>query len=205
MNEHQVLEWIEAYYDGELSDARARQVNAHLAECEICREALAKLEELSTLLQAAPEAEKMPLDQFVDQVRLRLPRRPYRSTRERAFVFGWQLVPVGLLLTWIAFQAAIAVAWGTSALQYAGLELRGFFSMLGISEGAPGPLSLLTSWWLGAEPTLIDLVGSIWSARWLVFVSVGVTLGIGIVLLSWVAGMWAYRRHRQLVAEQMRA
>jgi hypothetical protein len=51
--ENHVLEWLEAYLDGELKGGRLHQVEAHLQVCEDCRAELLALRQLSALLQAA--------------------------------------------------------------------------------------------------------------------------------------------------------
>ena len=84
---------LDEYYDGELSPARRRQVEAHLAQCPDCRAELEQMRQLSALLNevreqlpawelgAGPTARpepgpalervlslKDPLDRFLDDV-----------------------------------------------------------------------------------------------------------------------------------------
>jgi anti-sigma factor RsiW len=50
-DEHRLVnEWLPAYYDGEVDDERRKLVDAHLAGCGECREALVDLERLSRAL-----------------------------------------------------------------------------------------------------------------------------------------------------------
>ncbi len=120
MSSH-VIEWLNAYIDGELKGMRLRQVEEHLAECEACQSELDSLQGLSSLLQEVPEAEFTPNDRFVSQVNLRLPQRQVRSMRSKAVEVGWWLIPIGLLTAWIFFSTAVLVSDMVSAANNFGL------------------------------------------------------------------------------------
>ena len=109
MSNH-IIEWLNAYVDGELKGMRLRQVEEHLAECEACRAELDSLQGLSSLLQAVSAPEFTPNEKFVSQVNLRLPQRQVKSTRSRIVEVGWWMIPVGLLTAWIFFSTAILVS-----------------------------------------------------------------------------------------------
>ena len=47
---------LDEYYDGELSPARRRQVEAHLDVCADCRAELEQMRQLSALLAEVPSA-----------------------------------------------------------------------------------------------------------------------------------------------------
>jgi hypothetical protein len=66
---------LEEYYDGELGDAAAAPVRAHLASCRECAAALGELEKLETLLRRNP-AEGEPGAGFVRTVSDRARFRP---------------------------------------------------------------------------------------------------------------------------------
>ena len=111
MSEH-VLDWLGAYLDGELRGDRQRQVEAHLAACAGCRSELQALRALSTQLQFVPAMpSRTPADQFVAQVRLRLPPRavpPSGRARVRQAAGLW--LPLGVVGLWALGQAALLLA-----------------------------------------------------------------------------------------------
>jgi len=120
MSNH-VIEWLNAYVDGELKGMRLRQVEEHLAECEACQAELDSLQGLSSLLQEVPMPEFTPNEKFVSQVILRLPQRQVKSIRSKAVEVGWWMIPVGLLTAWIFFSTAILVSDMVSAANNFGL------------------------------------------------------------------------------------
>ena len=190
-NEH-ITQWLEAYHDGELSDRRARRVEAHLESCESCQHELAQLRMLSSLLAEVPLPENLTqLDTFVAQVGLRLPRKPEQTTRQRVLHRGWQVAPVGILGTWVFIQAAFFLTgilmWvlqvipideqfasilpsGTSlfgeamALQGAGLPEYGRFGLNLIRGGGP--------------------------FGWGITLNLSLTIIVGLLYLSWLASWW---------------
>ena len=109
MSNH-VIEWLNAYVDGELKGMRLRQVEEHLAECEACQAELDSLQGLSSLLQEVPEAESTPNEKFVSKVNLRLPQKQVKFTRSKVIEVGWWMIPIGLLTAWIFFSTAILVS-----------------------------------------------------------------------------------------------
>ena len=120
MSNH-VIEWLNAYVDGELKGMRLRQLEEHLAECETCQTELDSLQGLSSLLQEVPEAEFTPNEKFVSQVNLRLPQKQVKSTRSKVVEVGWWMIPIGLLTVWIFFSTAILVSDMVSAADTFGL------------------------------------------------------------------------------------
>lgn len=62
------------YWSGELSEAEARQVEEHLADCETCRRELAELRELDSMVQEL-EPEQAPRDFVSDVMGQTVPRR----------------------------------------------------------------------------------------------------------------------------------
>src|SRR5437868_2872474 len=107
MNEH-VLEWISAYHDGELPGDQRRRVETHLAACPTCQAELEALEGLSLRLQAAPPLPaRTPPEQFVAQVRLRLPPRAPASGRQQVRQAAGLWLPLSVLALWALGQAVL--------------------------------------------------------------------------------------------------
>ena len=111
MTKH-MTEWLGAYLDRELSGPQRRQVESHLAECEICQARLDELQTLSTLLQeTAPAGEFIPTERFIANLTLNLPRQTTAETRPRkALEIGWWLIPVSVLGTWVFIQITFSLS-----------------------------------------------------------------------------------------------
>ena len=67
---------LNAYLDNELQGASLQRLENHLATCEACRAELEELRQVSNLLHALPTPQTMPVDHFVANLTLKLPRRP---------------------------------------------------------------------------------------------------------------------------------
>ena len=92
-----------AYADGELDAAGARAVEAHLADCPRCRQALRELRRLAGQLQSWPGPVRRPEAdaEFSARVLARLPaRRPASAARRSArnFLFPAGMVAAGALV-----------------------------------------------------------------------------------------------------------
>jgi anti-sigma factor RsiW len=108
MTEH-VLEWLPAYYDGELSENRRRKVEAHLQECASCLAELESLQGLSALLRSEPAPAHTPPERFTAQVQLLLPRGSGVRQQPQALP-RWMLgAPLLLIAGWAFLQAALIV------------------------------------------------------------------------------------------------
>lgn len=116
-----VMEWLNAYLDGELKGKRLHQVEEHLTACDTCRAELQSLQGLSTLLQEVSAPEFVSNERFVSQVNLRLPHRPAGETGSRAIEIGWWMIPIGLLAAWIFFSTAVLVSDMVSTADRLGL------------------------------------------------------------------------------------
>lgn len=163
MSEH-INGWLVAYHDGELGERRSKKVEAHLKNCEACREELAKLNSLRSLLQENPEAsDLMALDRFVAQVGLRLQHRPSRTPFQRTLATLWILIPVGLLGIWAFIQA---LTYEVNLMEFA-LDI-GLWRDLTVAFSSTSQNTLLSSF------------------SW----KIGVTMGIGLISLSWLASWW---------------
>ena len=109
MSEH-VTQLLEAYYDGELNNRRAQQVETHLQTCETCLAEFESLQSLSALLQEYPAACNLTAPEtFAAQVGLRLPRKEANQW-QKVFQAGWQWAPLGLLTAWIFVQTTFIVS-----------------------------------------------------------------------------------------------
>jgi anti-sigma factor RsiW len=109
MSDH-ILELLGAYLDGELHGRQLSKVETHLEECQICREEVQSLQALSATLRAEPLPDSPGPERFAAEVALRLPRTPVKPASRRALEFGWWLVPVGLVLTWIFLSTTLLVS-----------------------------------------------------------------------------------------------
>ena len=109
MSNH-VTEWLNAYLDGELKGMRLRQLEEHLAECEVCQAELESLNSLSALLQEVPTAEFTSHERFVSEVNLRLPQRREKAAQNKATEAGWWMIPIGLLLAWVFLSTSILLS-----------------------------------------------------------------------------------------------
>ena len=86
MNEH-VHKWLQAYHDEQLGASRRRIVETHLTQCAYCRAELAELQNLSALLQTAPEPQTaIAPERFASQVSLRMARQPEQTPWELSLI-----------------------------------------------------------------------------------------------------------------------
>jgi len=160
MNEH-VNGWLAAYFDDELGERRSQKVQAHLKECEGCREELAALSNLRHLLGENPEAgDLLPANQFASQVALRLTRRPSRPLGLRAITVVWGSIPAVLLAIWVFAQALFTL-----------MTVSGIAANLGL--------------W-GSELVLTNR----FTTLNLLLLNMGVSALIGLMLMSWLASWW---------------
>jgi len=173
MNGH-IDAWLTAYYDGELSGRRLREVEAHLAECESCQTHLDELAGLSALLMDAPAPTDLtPPDRFVAQVQLQLPRQPVEpGCRRRVGDLSWNLAPLGLFAVWAFIQAVSIVS---EAVEVA------------LSRGWGGEALVRV---MAASVTAPDWVAQIGNANWLTFqVLAGTPLEGLLPLQLWITGL----------------
>ena len=109
MSNH-VIEWLNAYLDGELHGNRLHAVEAHLTECEACQAELTSLQDLSELLQKVPMPEFISPERFATHVNLLLPQKPVTAPKSTLFEIGWWMIPVGLLAVWAFIGTASIVS-----------------------------------------------------------------------------------------------
>ena len=112
---------LNTYLDGELHGIRLREMQTHLAACDSCRSELEELRRVSNLLHAAPVPEFRPVDRFVSNLALRLPRRTLQERPPRPVSLLWWLMPAGLLSAWFFVRTAFAITDVVSVAGLAGL------------------------------------------------------------------------------------
>jgi len=120
MSDH-VTEWLNAYFDGELTGRRFHQVEEHLARCEVCQAELESLASLSELLHDVPVPEFTSPERFATQVNLLLPHKPTAAPENKLFEIGGWLLPVGLLARWVFVSTASVVSDMVSAANQFGV------------------------------------------------------------------------------------
>ncbi len=206
MNPH-VMEWLEAYHDGEVEGSRRQQVEAHLRSCESCRAELNRVRALAHLLQASPlPAGLTPPERFVSQVRLRLRPRPPRPAWQSVLEMGWRLAPVGLLGAWGFAQAVFVVS--AAVLVALGAGLGGNWAMQWLPSAHDlWAMRVLTLPLSGLETGIAEIVlqalGDGWLPMWsfaleVGLLEIGLLIIIGLLYWSWLASWWVRQQHQRV-------
>ncbi len=178
--------WLDAYLDGELPGAKARQVEAHLSECPGCRALVEQRRSLSALLQDAPAARlrKSP-DRFVAEVRLQMRPQPRHSLSTRqALRLTWIATPVLLMLAWVFIQSTLWVSALVSFIPGASQAL-----LVGAERPAALPFSLPP-----AAGELLSFALPLDLLNWNILTGLALLLVIGLLYLGWLAGWWVRTR-----------
>jgi predicted anti-sigma-YlaC factor YlaD len=196
-----VTEWLNAYFDGELTGRRLQQVEDHLAECEACQAELDSLYGLSELLHEVPAPEFSSAERFAAQVSLRIPHKKAVISKKQVVEFGWWGIPVGLLASWIFISTAFALGDVLSTASNLGL-LGGIADWLGsgvandiylsTTIGQLGLLSGNSLNWTEALETLTRVS----------LPEIIAQVSIALLYLSWIAIWWTRhtrREHGQLL------
>ena len=189
MSNH-IIEWLNAYHDGELKGRRLQQVEEHLADCETCQAEFESFQGLSALLNEVPVAEFISNERFVAQVNLQLPHRRVAATKRQVLEVGWWMVPVGLLLAWIFFNTSSFVSDMMSVANNFGLLGSGATVLVAGSESnaywtsALGQFGILTGdslqWAESTESYTRNILPQlIWQ------------FSIAMLYLTWIAIWWA--------------
>lgn len=97
MTHEDIQDLLDAFRDGELTEAEAAAIRAHLPGCPACRQALAARDKVARLLQARPPASEA----FVGQVMARIAAGELAAAPVPNWG-GWWLAP--------AFGAAVMLA-----------------------------------------------------------------------------------------------
>jgi len=177
--------WIDAYLDGELSAVHKRGADAHLAQCQSCRDLLAQRKNLTALLQGIPPASGLkPEAHFVAEVGLQLkPRRERERLRTQVIRFGWQFFPVALLLVLAFVQTVFALT-----------------SIVGVIPGADQILANRATFLLqlpmlpGQLSDLLNILGVFNSLDWNLFTGMAAVLVISLIYVCWLAGWWVWNQ-----------
>lgn len=164
-----VAEWLGAYLDGELNQERRAWVEAHLAGCAACRQELAELRALASLLRDAPEPDLGSAESFSAGV---LDALPASSPRGASFPPALRYLPLGLFTAWAALQAAV---WIAAALAY----LPG---LAGRIEWLRPALDLLGRPYIAGLPAGFLLIELLLAGMF------------AVIFLAWMAGAWSARR-----------
>ena len=195
-----VLDWLQAYHDGELQERQVHRVEEHLAQCESCRAELEALQAISSLLQESPAAsDLLRPDRFVAQVELQLPRRPVQTPLQRTLEAGWRLIPVGLLGALAFVQTVFIVASGVLMAQNFPATA-GLFSSILPSVSCSSWLTGLQCFagkglgdWLEIVECAIRFIAPL---EWPIMLSAVMFATIGLLYLSWLASWWI--RHNRI-------
>jgi anti-sigma factor RsiW len=148
--------WLDAYFDGELEGRKLSSAEEHLAHCATCKKELEALHGLSAFLQESPGPENLlSADQFINQVGLRMPRKPAQPRSQKVLSIGWQITPLGIIGMWSFLQAlflatsilflAANMGFGGDVLaslvssSQSGPSIGDLFSLQGASPGRLGP------------------------------------------------------------------
>jgi predicted anti-sigma-YlaC factor YlaD len=189
-----VNEWLSAYHDGELHGNRLHHVEAHLAECGLCRTELESLEGLSSVLHEVPEPEFTSPERFAAQVNLRLPHEQTNVSRKQILEVGWWMIPVGLLGVWVF----IATSNILSGVLYEANRL-GLFS--GLSNWLAYDTASNSHWsaTLGQFGVLsgnsLNWAEATESFARISLPQISLQISIALLYLSWIAIWWA--RHQR--------
>ena len=196
MNGH-VMRRLAAYHDGELRGRRLQQVEEHLPGCAACRAELKELQCLSALLQESPAAEVLlSPERFAAQIGLRLPRRPTKPAWQRTLETGWRLTPVGLVGTWAFVQAVFIVAGVTLiVLQISGIDILGLHQAEHSETWLTAALNYVG---IGLGNTTMTILKVLDMLRAGLMLYLTATIAIVLLYWSWLASLWARRRHQQL-------
>jgi anti-sigma factor RsiW len=112
---------LNATLDGELHGWRMKEMETHLVSCETCRNELEELRQISDLIRTDLAPKFLPVDRFVSQLTLKLPRHPERDLNPKSASQAWWLVPVSLLGAWFFVQTVFTLTSIVSVAKMAGL------------------------------------------------------------------------------------
>ena len=185
------------YYDGELSPARRRQVEAHLGECPSCAAELESLGRLSLLFSEIPEpGDLSPAETFRSQVVLRLSRR--EGQRLGYGSMAWHLVPLLLLSALVGLQALFALSalllWFSRTAGWLGVDLGSLLPLVGAFEDRLGDL-------LGLNPASVVTALSVV----LMVVLYLASIVVFVPYVGWVGALWRTSRAAGARGRRMRS
>jgi predicted anti-sigma-YlaC factor YlaD len=176
--------WLDAYLDGELPGAKARQVEAHLSEGGDCRALLEQRECLSALLQEAPAApaRKTPA-RFAANVRLQLRVRPEPALpAHQALRWAWIAAPVLLVLALVFVQSTLLLSTLLSFIPGVSQALQAGTTGTALFDLPP----------IAGELLSFALPLNLFNGNFLT--GLVLLLAIGLLYVGWLAGWWARSR-----------
>ena len=189
MSDH-IVELLGAYLDGELHGSQLQEVQAHLDECQACRQEYASLQALSAVLGEASLPNFPSPEHFAADVVLRLQRKPVDPMRGKVMEIGLWLAPIGLIAMWIIIGMKnlvgnmVSIASGIGLLDSASawlvfgtsraIKISAWLDRFGLLEQNN------LQWLTVSENFTRKLVSSIF---WQV--------AIAMLFLSWIAVLWA--------------
>jgi hypothetical protein len=197
------MEWLGAYLDGELNEARQAWVEEHLTICSACQSELEELRARTGLLHAAPTPRSPRSSQAFAADVLRALDAPARPRPGAGLPRLALYLPLGLFGMWAALQA---VVWVSSALLLSmdylpGLR-GGIDGLLFFGRGALGG-------WTGWLDQALSLLGITVLAEWpgwlaqipwpavLILVELVLAALFAVLFTAWLAGLWSVRRAQQ--------
>jgi putative zinc finger protein len=194
MSNH-VTEWLNAYFDGELTGRRLEQVEAHLVECETCQAKLDSLQGLSRLLHEVPTPEFTSPQRFAAQISMRIPHQRVIVSSKKLIEFGWWMIPVGLLAAWIFIGTSFFLSNLLSTANDLGLS-SGISDWLG--SGTSNEIYLSTT--IGQMGLLtgngLNLAEAMETFTRMSLPQITLHVSIALLYLSWIA-IWWVRHTRQ--------
>lgn len=102
---HTQLDWIDAYFDGELQPELEQSFTHHLQECETCRQELENRQLLRTELRSLAMATgEKPAQQFISEIMLHLPPQSSSVSQKASLRILWYVIPLGILLCFVGLQ-----------------------------------------------------------------------------------------------------
>lgn len=187
-----VSQYLSAYYDGELHGETRARVQAHLMECEACTAELESFASLSALLQEAPGImpEASPQGTAV-QVDRRIAYLTQDSWERKLLRNGWRYAPVFLIATWAFGRAVLWVSTFVSA--FLPRNSVSYLESLFDINFQIGWATLLHRLLDGSIPTGLPSNILAYGAY-----SLFLTLFTAILMASWLASAWVYRRHKHI-------
>jgi len=197
-----VTHLLGAYHDGELQGKRLNHVEEHLSTCESCQAELEQMQALSNTLALYPAPSALTsADTFVAQVALQMPRSPDEPTIKRAFNFGWQAAPVGILSVWAFVQSLLIVSGIIFLLMRLGVNLEPMTNLL-----APPSGGLNLGMFFGFEGesiselgrTAVEILGVGGPLGWGPMFYLALMLILGLLYCSWMASWWVRHRQKQV-------
>ena len=197
MSKH-ITAWLGAYYDGELEGRQLASVEEHLSHCASCQEELKGLNGLSSLLQSSPDPEGLlPIDQFISQVGLKMPRHPDQPIWQKVLSVGWRMTPVGIFGLWSFLQAVFLVAGVIFLAVNLGFGGDTFASLVPSSQAGPGLGDLLLLQDASLNDiirTTLDFLRTGGPFGWGMILNLGMSFVLGLLYCSWLASWWVRDR-----------